>query len=249
MDPVRVAAGDEAEKPGDDARSDRGEVGAAEGRGGVSRMGRGGFRASTTPPAAPKGSRQDPSKSRHPRLRGVALGRRSAPNRANDPGARHESLARDRARDVAGLRGGLEARAVVRRARGRDGVAAIASSSRQGFPGVARGAPVGRVRQPARSPQPRAHDGQEPPRVRSTLDRGRGREEGERRRAAAVPGSEARGAAVVPPLVLGRLRLGHTERAREHTGQHGERDGRRLLAAALRHTRRAASAARRRRLV
>mmetsp|Transcript_13409 Transcript_13409/g.58559 ORF Transcript_13409/g.58559 Transcript_13409/m.58559 type:complete len:368 (+) Transcript_13409:1708-2811(+) len=245
MDRVRVAA----RQACDNARSDRGEVGTAEGRGGVRRMGRGGGGASTTPPAAPKGSRQDRPKSRLPRLRGVALGRRSVPNRANDPGARHQSLARDRVRDVAGLSGRREARAVVRRAWRRHGVAAIASSSRQGFPGVARRAPVGRVRQPARSPQPRAHDGQEPPRVRSTLDRGRGREEGERGRAAAVPGSQARGAAVVPPLVLGRLRLGHTERAREHTGQHGERDGGRLLAPALRHTRRAASAARRRRLV
>ena len=59
MDRVRRAA----RRAGDDARSDRGEVDAAARRGGVRPMGRGGCGASTTSPAAPKGSRQDGSKS------------------------------------------------------------------------------------------------------------------------------------------------------------------------------------------
>ena len=185
MDRVRRAA----RRAGDDARSDRGEVDAAARRGGVRPMGRGGCGASTTSPAAPKGSRQDGSKSFVSRVRRVALGRASVRNRANDPGARHQPAPRASVGDVAGGGGRREARAVVRVPGYGDGAEAVASSSRQGVPGVARGAPVGWFRQPARPPQPRAHDCQEPPRVHSQVDRGCGREEGERGRAAAVFGT------------------------------------------------------------
>mmetsp|Transcript_4281 Transcript_4281/g.17682 ORF Transcript_4281/g.17682 Transcript_4281/m.17682 type:complete len:474 (-) Transcript_4281:39-1460(-) len=248
MDRVRVAA----RKAGDDARSDRREVGATEGRGGVRPMGRGGGGASTASPAARQSSRQGGSKYSLQSLRRVAFGLWPVPNRANHLKPRRQSGAGDRMAHVAGARGRREARAFSRRSRRRDGVQALASASSEGFPGVASGAPVGWVRQPARAKEPRAHDGQEPPGLHPTLDRGGGREKGERGGAAAVPGSEAGGAAVVPQVVLGCLRLGHTERAREHTGQHGERDGRRLFALEdgrvppIRHTRRAAVAARQR---
>ena len=134
-------------------------------------------------------------------------------HRAGDLRADHQPGRRHRVAHVARRRGRRQAFARAFRPSDGYGRQAVASVASEGFPRVACVASVGRLCQPARRAQRRAHDGQEPARVHPPLDRVRRGEEGTSGGAQAMSHAEASRSALVPSLVLGRLRFRYSIRA------------------------------------
>mmetsp|Transcript_16100 Transcript_16100/g.67748 ORF Transcript_16100/g.67748 Transcript_16100/m.67748 type:complete len:243 (+) Transcript_16100:575-1303(+) len=150
--------------------------------------------------------------------------RRRAPAR----GARHRQthLQTERGAGVCGVGGGCaRERALLARvgARGGRGEETRRARARVVFPGVARGRQEHGARLDVGAEHARARASRRDARRLRRVARRGVRDEGVRGEPEAVPCPQTRGAAVVPALVLGRVRLGHPGGAGEHPGR--ERGG------------------------